>query len=187
MECASFTARLARLCARLGVFFSIENPASSELFAWSTLARALRKAKAFSVPFAQCRYGTPYRKQTLIVTNLPTLSRLEAPCCCRRHTEILQGRIRLPSGRWSWRTALASAYPPRLCRAYAAAAALMAPPGACSAGASHGIERRLERELAAAVGAPVPTARLAPTCPARYRLPWAGSTQQWGGRDIPTQ
>ena len=187
MECVFFAARLVRVCARLGVFFSIENPASYELFEWPTLARALRKAKDISVPFARRRYGTPYRKKTLIVTNLPTLSRLEAPCCCRRHAEILQGRIRLPSGRWSWRTALASAYPPRLCRAYAAAAAPMAPPGACSAGASQGTERCWERELAAAVGAPEPAARLAPACPARYRLPWAGSTKQWGGRDITAQ
>ena len=171
----------------LGVFFSIENPASSELFAWPSLARALRKAKAISVPFAQCRYGTPYRKLTLIVTNLPTLARFEAPCICRRHSEILQGWIRLPNGRWSWRTALASAYPPRLCRAYAEAAALMAPPGARCAGQGLGIERRWERELAAAVGAEEPPARLAPSCPARYRLPWAGASQQWGGRDIPTR
>lgn len=154
MECASFTARLVRLCARLGVFFSIENPSSSELFAWPTLARALRKANAFSVPICSVPvWHTLYRKQTLIVTNLPTLARLEAPCCCRRHSEILQGRIRLPNGRWSWRTAFASAYPPRLCRAYAEAAALVAPPGARSRAVCHGIERRWERELAAAIGA----------------------------------
>ena len=178
LACAAFTARLVRLCKRHKVIFAIENPKTSKLFGWPPLSRAIRQAGGFIFHHPQCAYGTPYQKWTSIATNGAGFTAMQRDCDRKSHSERLQGRVQLRDGFWHWRTSLASAYPPRLCRAYAACAAAMAPAGCRSK--SRSIAQTWERELAAPVGETF-TGRPAPRCPQRYRLPWLGYLKEWGG------
>ncbi|CAK0875914.1 unnamed protein product [Prorocentrum cordatum] len=81
-----------------------------------------------------CSYGAPHLKRTKILANFFALSSLSSECS-RDHTHVeLRGfeTVTLPSGARVRRnrTAGAGAYPRRLCKAWAQAAALTAPAGA---------------------------------------------------------
>ena len=115
-----------RLCRRHKVIFIIENPKASKLFDWPPLSRAVERAGGFISHFPQCAYGAPYQKWTSIATNGDGFKAMERGCGCPGHSERLQGRVQLADGTWHWHTSLASAYPPWLCRAYAACASAKA-------------------------------------------------------------
>ena len=140
LACARSTAAALRATQRGGAYVSLENPASSRLFDYPPIVAALTALGAHPFVFDQCPYGTPYRKPTRIFYTLPGLGELARRCSCRRHSEVMEGKVRLADGAWYWRTALASAYPPAWCRAVAAVAAAAAPVEA-RVGAGAGVAR----------------------------------------------
>ncbi|CAK0812001.1 unnamed protein product, partial [Prorocentrum cordatum] len=177
LAAARFTVRLIQECRRSGVHFTLENPQRSRLWTWRPLARALRASASTFVDLCQCRFGTPFQKPTRLAASHPLFASLARECRCRRRCEVLQGKV-LVRGRWEWKTSLAAAYPPSLCRAYASAAQLLAPPAAARPDGEAYLERRWERQLASACGCSS-VAVDAPRCPLRYRLPWHGCQRRW--------
>ena len=141
------------------------------------MARALRAAGATLVDLDQCQFGTPFQKPTRLAVSHPAFTTLGRRCRCRRHCEVLQGKV-LVRGRWEWKTSLAAAYPPSLCRAYAATAQLLAPPAGARPDGEAKLERRWERQLASACRRDAGDAD-APRCPLRYRLPRHGCRRRW--------
>ena len=178
LAAARFTVRVVEACRKARVFYGIENPRSSRLWGWAPLVRALRRSGGFWVDFPQCAYGTPYQKPTRLATNLPALAALTRRCTCGRHAEYLQGLARI-DGRWTWKTSLASAYPPAFCRSYAGLLAAVAPARARRGPSEPLLSQRWERLLAASVGARPQQHLVAPSCPLRYRLPWRGAERRW--------
>ena len=155
--------------------FSIENPAASRFWEWEPLKRRLRRARARRIAFPQCAFGTPFKKPTVLWTDCEALGHLERVCTCSGHSERLQGLVKPPGGKWVWKTSLASAYPPTLCRAYARAVHAAAPRAAHRADGEDALRSRWEQELAACVGQRVEQPLLAPRCPRRYAIAWAGA------------
>ena len=171
---ADFTVRIVDTCRRYKVSFILENPATSKLFSYPPLARALSRAGAEPVVFDMCRFGTSYLKPTRLVGTLPGLSTLGLRCNCTLPHEQLQGLVRL-QGVTIWKTSLAGRYPPRLCRAIAALVqqALHATAGV---GPST-IERIWDQELCRLFkGVDPPLEVPCPACPKRWRCEWAGGT-----------
>ena len=74
LGCARFTLRVMRLCRKFGVYYSVENPASSALFNWKPFAAAMRWPCSVSFVYDNCRFGAAWLKPTRIVTNLPELA-----------------------------------------------------------------------------------------------------------------
>ena len=171
---ADFTVRIVDTCRRYKVSFILENPATSKLFSYPPLARALSRAGAEPVVFDMCRFGTSYLKPIRLVGTLPGLSTLGLRCNCTLPHEQLQGLVRL-QGVTVWKTSLAGRYPPRLCRAIAALVqqALHATAGV---GPST-IERIWDQELCRLFkGVDPPLEVPCPACPKRWRCEWAGGT-----------
>ncbi|CAK0792870.1 unnamed protein product, partial [Prorocentrum cordatum] len=150
LAAARFTVRRIQEC-RAGAHFTLENPRRSRLWTWRPLARALKPAGAILVDLCQCRFGTPFQKPTGFAASHPLFATLRRECRCQRRCEVLQGKV-FVKGRWGWKTSLAAAYPPSLCRAYADVAQHLAPAAAARPGGDAELERRWERQLAAACG-----------------------------------
>ena len=112
IEAARFTVTLIRECRRAGVYFTLENPLRSRLWAWRPLARELRAASAQLVALCQCRFGTPFKKPTRLAVSHPGFAVLGRDCRRKRHREVLQGMV-FVKNRWR--------------RAYADVARLLAP------------------------------------------------------------
>ncbi|CAK0843092.1 unnamed protein product [Prorocentrum cordatum] len=144
---ARFTVRQIQECRRAGVHFTLENPQRSRLWTRRPLARALRSAGATLVDLCQRRFGTPFQNPTRFAAPHPLFTTLHRECKCRRHCEVLQGKV-FVRGRWEWKTSLAAAYPPGLCRAYAGVAQHLAPAAAARPDGEAELERRRERQLA---------------------------------------
>ena len=79
-ECAKFTVRVLRLCARLGIHMGLENPASSQLFKLPTIQRALALIPCTAVSFHMCAFGAVWKKPTTVVTTLPGSKLLQRSC-----------------------------------------------------------------------------------------------------------
>ena len=76
------------------------------------------------------RYGTPYRRSTVVAANVPgPTTHLAGTCCCTKPYIPLQGgRVCTSAGNRSvWLSSLASQYPPKFCRKFAQAASVSAP------------------------------------------------------------
>ncbi|CAK0822447.1 unnamed protein product, partial [Prorocentrum cordatum] len=74
LGCADFAVRVLRMCHRCGVSVSLENPRSSRLLKYPPLANIFAKLGCVSFEYHCCRYGAPYLKPTVFVTNVPRLS-----------------------------------------------------------------------------------------------------------------
>ena len=113
---ARWAARLFARSAAAGVPMVVENPLSSLLWLTAPFKRLLRLHSSFVVHY--CRYGTSWRKPTLLLACHLDLSELSVLChgrgvCCFTNSRHQQLTGRSPDGRmWS---AIASAYPMPLC------------------------------------------------------------------------
>ena len=121
-----FSAEVARACHRAGAYFSIENPTTSALWSFEPIASLAAMSNVYTFTFDQCRYGVPHKMTTKIMTNFQALSVLSMKCNHLQPHSVLQGthKVVRPDGttRWESRTATAGAYPPLLCKQWAAAA-----------------------------------------------------------------
>ncbi|CAK0821987.1 unnamed protein product, partial [Prorocentrum cordatum] len=139
--------RRVSLCRRPGIYWTIENPLRSAL--WDhPLVRPLKLPQSVFVDLDMCEFGAHYRKPTGLLGAPPGLSQLHRCCQGGHYHDFLEGKIYAvpPSSpqttaasapraaarpaRAAWRTALAGAYLPGTCRAWAAISAGAAPRGA---------------------------------------------------------
>jgi hypothetical protein len=88
---------LARKAHECGLFFVVENPGSGymkHLPAWRGL---LDLPGVHEVYLNMCRFGAPYAKLTVLLTNCPAMLRLGLRCECPGSHEIrLQGELPSP-------------------------------------------------------------------------------------------
>ncbi|CAK0838390.1 unnamed protein product [Prorocentrum cordatum] len=150
----------AGMCHRCGVSVSLENPRSSRLLKYPPLVNIFEKLGCVSFEYHCCRYGAPYLKPTVFVTNVPSLSVIERACVCIVPHGRLEGKVKIPdeTGKlvWKWKTSLAGAYPPGLCRVAARGLKEALGPGALRRDGEPALDPRWERELAVAAGFPQP-------------------------------
>ncbi|CAK0888003.1 unnamed protein product, partial [Prorocentrum cordatum] len=170
---------------RYGIHWSLENPAGSKLFNWDPLADFLKTSGGNWALLHYCRYGCTYKKPTYLVSSLPEITSLERLCPGNHSHEILQGKESLasPSGaiRSHWKTSLAGAYRPELCRRWARLLAACAPRAARCAHAGDPLGDHWETELAANFpGGGVQPQRPQPSCPSESPPEWPASAPQWG-------
>ena len=127
-----------------------------------------------------CRFGAPYKKPTTIFTTVSSLAEaLNMRCCCVVKHIRLQGTAKVRVGdKWKsvWLTSLAGAYPPKLCRLYAAALLKHAPPTAsgCPVSCADQFNRDLD-----ACGFGSSSIQL-PRCPRVFSAGWEEACGQWG-------
>ena len=98
--------QVARLCHSLQIPFTLENPKSSRLRQFDPVVRLLGLDGVDFVDFDMCGYGTPYKKPTRIMSNIPGIQRLARKCCHFSHESPLVGRKCIAAGE----------YPRSLCR-----------------------------------------------------------------------
>ena len=153
LEFALVTVECCRELSKQGVFFSIENPATSRLWSFDPIQSLLSLPATFVVDFTMCAYGRPYKKCTRFLSNFHPLRGLERKCpgLSATHSHLpLCGSLQISRGRgkprWIAATAWAGEYPLSLCRLWARLVREGAPDGALAS--SHG--------RGASAGAPSP-------------------------------
>ena len=130
---ALFSARVLRLCLRLGIFFSLENPQTSRLWEFGPIKDIFRHRAVYFFTTHMCAWGVPYKKPTSILTNCKNLSSLQIKCAKDHvHQQLRGSETVIVSGRRITRnrTAGAGAYPTLFCAAWALQLAAIAPAGA---------------------------------------------------------
>ena len=75
--CSEFTVKMLKACAKMNVYYVIQNPSASRLFTWKPLAQLLTQHGAEECVLDQCRFGMPYRKSTRLVGTLPNMSLID--------------------------------------------------------------------------------------------------------------
>ena len=78
---AIYTAFVLHLCARYGIWASVEQPRNSLMFDLD-IFRRLRARGFDSLQFPFCNYGTPFERGTRWLVNCPQLLRLSDSCRC---------------------------------------------------------------------------------------------------------
>lgn len=112
---ARATVELVLAAIASGIGFSLENPLTSMLFQWPPMRKIMELPGVYVIDLDYCRYGTPWRKPTRIITNVSALIPLGVRCLGDHRHQELRGRA--PDGRlWS---RIACPYPAALCAAYA--------------------------------------------------------------------
>ena len=127
---ALFTARAIRVCLRLGIFFTLENPQSSRLWDFGPIKDIFKHRGVFFFTTHMCAWGSAYKKPTSILTNLEQLCRLQAKCNKgHKHVPLRGIEAVYVDGKATSRnrTAGAGAYPHLLCAAWARELRAIAP------------------------------------------------------------
>ena len=128
---ASRVAQLCQLQSKQGLFYSIENPKDSYVWAFQPVAEL--RTGAFDVCFDQCEYGLipvhlpktskfRIKKPTRLLTNMPELKSLVKACSHTHPHFCCMGSVKTEDG-WTSVAAAAGRYPLALCSAWANAAA----------------------------------------------------------------
>ena len=118
-ELAFFSCEVARLCHKLGIGWSIENPQTSRLWEVDQVSELRLLFGVEVVDFPMCRFGTPYKKPTRLLTNCDALKALAGDCTHGKHSEVLKGTCWVEGTGYVNRTTIAGSYPDRLCRRWA--------------------------------------------------------------------
>ena len=113
-----FTALFILLLLRVDCRFALENPLRSMAW-WHPLLRWIGSQKGvIYTHFDMCEYGAPWKKPTCVLHDTPFLSKLRRSSGRQKNLVVLRGKV-WHKGKWVFRIALASQYPPRLCRVVA--------------------------------------------------------------------
>ena len=119
-----FTQRMATLCHKLGVLWSVENPASSFIWVMPPILDLAQLPTVQKITLDMCRFGSVHKKPTSIMAAMD-LHELARSCdmVARPHEhEPLVGMVAI-NGQKVFRTKLAQVYPAELCDAWAAVVA----------------------------------------------------------------
>ncbi|CAK0803468.1 unnamed protein product, partial [Prorocentrum cordatum] len=92
LKLALFSCRVLRVCRQCEVTVSVENPASSGIWAYEPLKRELHKCSCSPARYDSCRYGAPFKKPTIFCASAVSLGALDRRCSCRVPHEILEGK-----------------------------------------------------------------------------------------------
>ncbi len=115
-----------------GISFSIENPRSSYIWKTEAMRSLIERADVYVVDLDMCAYclrppdyrpgaaDIRVRKPTRIVTNLSCLRHLARRCDGNHQHQVCLGTVRNREGKVVRRSTAAGAYPPSLCRRWAA-------------------------------------------------------------------
>ena len=110
------TALIIRTCLENGVWWTLENPRWSLLWAIKCLQPWLRHGTTQHAFLVYCRFGSCFQKRTRLSGNLPGLQGLSCKCLGGHvHTRV-EGRC-WHQGRWMHVSQLAAAYPEKFCDA----------------------------------------------------------------------
>ena len=157
---ALFSCEVIQMCIRIGIFWVLENPQTSKLFQFAPVVEIMQHASTLDIVLHMCAYAALWKKPTRLITNAPCLLRL-AKFCNKKHVHVvLSGGARcLVKGKpqWARLTALAGAYPDKLCASWAAALRNVAPPRAIGGAATESLDLRRRLEDAAGRGPAVPS------------------------------
>ena len=174
------TLRLIREARRVGTSWTLENPWGSALFKQAGVQTVLRQPDVSLVRIDVCEYGMHFQKATGVMGTLPQLSSLGRRCCGNHYHEHLQGTVHTDSG-VAWRTSLAGAYAPPLCRAWAGLVSAVAP--TCARRAAHELPDSdwWSHRLCTAAGVDVSECRIPRLrCPDGCPREWPLGASQWG-------
>ena len=104
--------------------WSMENPAQSYAWLVAAMQRLLRRRRVVQTVAEFCQFGTPWRKSTRFVTFLVDFSAIgEKRCTGRVCARTARAHLQLcgKAACGTFRTKIAEAYPPALCRMIATA------------------------------------------------------------------
>ena len=123
-----FTQRMAKLCNRFKVAWSIENPASSFIWVMPPILELAQEPQVQTITLDMCRFGSPHKKPTSIMATFSTegLAKLCNLADDPHQHEPLVGTVVI-HGKKVFRTKLAQVYPDKLCAEWSALAAMVAP------------------------------------------------------------
>ena len=123
VELAVFTADMCRVCHRLGIYWSIENPASSRIWEFDPIFNLAMLRGVYRVCFHMCAYGSKHKKPTAILTNMQALLSLARNCTKDHEHVVLRGQIKVfdasGNSRYKGAASVAGAYPDALCARWA--------------------------------------------------------------------
>ena len=120
-ESLRFVSGLIRLCLEHNVMLVLENPATSRLWITPEMSRLPPKAASDDL-VDYCAFGMPWRKRTRLVAWSRGLSKLPALCQGTKGICSFSGEKPEPlegTKGGVFKTAMASAYPSKLCRCVA--------------------------------------------------------------------
>ena len=129
LRCARSTVRILRVCKKLGVSWSVENPLSSRIWTWGPLHRFLTSCRCHVHRLDYCEFGMHYKKPTIFCSDRSEFSVMSRHCAGGHTHDQLAGTVKLTDGT-RWKTSLACAYPVRLAHEYAAVLRDICPPDA---------------------------------------------------------
>ena len=118
---AMFSVEVIQTCLEHGIVFALENPATSRLWCFPPMTRALSDSRVKQVTFHACRFGAASKKPTMIAGTLPGLYELGKLChgTSTKHMHVkLSGTVTATfRGKTASvpKTVLAGAYTPELC------------------------------------------------------------------------
>ena len=118
---AMFSVEVIETCLEHGIVFALENPATSRLWCFPPMTRALSDSRVKQVTFHACRFGAASKKPTMIAGTLPGLCELGKLChgTSTKHMHVkLSGTVTATfRGKTASvpKTVLAGAYTPELC------------------------------------------------------------------------
>ena len=128
-----FTIAACRIQYRMGWFFSIENPRGSKVWEFPPLVDLFGLHQVQFIHWSMCSYGSIYKQDTSLLTNMVSLRALARACTKNHHHASQCGVKKLPDGcklRFGNFTTCPGEYPWGLAQAWALAVYEQAPQAA---------------------------------------------------------
>ena len=190
LRCFNLDASRFSLRGIAKIFVTMENPRGSPLFEVPVLVVEFNLLGMFQVLYSCCAFGATYRKPNEIRTNIGEMRKIGVDCKDlppHRHKDRLEGTVTvLQDGVWRnvWKTALAAAYPPDLCRAWAKVINEIAPAaGRAERKEISPLNDAWQHWLMEVTDSGHSNVLAVPECPAHFVVPWEGATSVWSHRE----
>ena len=163
------------------IHVSLENPKGSLLYSLRRIRDAMEALQMFPIIFSCCAFGASYQKNTEVWTTIAGMKPLGRSCkdVAKHVHDKLEGKVVLGDGNTAWKTSLAAAYVPDLCRAWAECLSKAAP---ASAKGGHDLSPAWQEWFMKATGCK-DTYLDTPTCPKYFVSPWRGLELVWKDDD----
>ena len=159
------------------IHVSLENPKGSLLYSLRRIRDAMEALQMFPVLFSCCAFGASYQKNTEVWTTIVEMKSLGRSCkdVAEHVHDKLEGKVVLGDGNTAWKTSLAAAYVPDLCRAWAECLTKAAP---ASAKGGRDLSPAWQEWFMKATGCKG-TYLDTPSCPKYFVSPWQGLELVW--------
>ena len=156
---------------------SLEQPKSSLLFSLKRIGDAMQTLRMERILFSCCAYGASYQKNTELWSTIAEMKSLARSCSdMPEHArDKLEGKVVLEDGSTAWKTSLAAAYVPDLCRAWADCLSQAAPASAKGCGNLSTAWQEWFMEATECEDTYLRT----PICPSHFVSPWQGLELVW--------